>query len=161
MENSILNPDTVVFVISLLVLYWRLDTRSEDRVSALRDDLMGEIRALHARIDRLEERLTTESARIETTLRDENKSLEATLRDEIKSLEATLRDEIKGLEATLRDEIKTEAETLHKRIDSLESSLRSDIQFVENKVDRANQRLARLEGMLSLREADVELEPEA
>ena len=150
MENSILNPDTVVFVISLLVLYWRLDTRSEDRVSALRDDLMGEIRALHARIDRLEERLTTESARIETTLRDENKSLEA-----------TLRDEIKGLEATLRDEIKTEAETLHKRIDSLESSLRSDIQFVENKVDRANQRLARLEGMLSLREADVELEPEA
>ncbi len=139
MENSILNPDTVVFVISLLVLYWRLDTRSEDRVSALRDDLMGEIRALHARIDRLEERLTTECARIETTLRDENKSLEA----------------------TLRDEIKTEAETLHKRIDSLESSLRSDIQFVENKVDRANQRLARLEGMLSLREADVELEPEA
>ena len=50
---------------------------------------------------------------------------------------------------------------LNKRIDSLDSSLRSDMQFVENKIDRANQRLARLEGMLSLREADVELEPEA
>ena len=57
-------------------------------------------------------------------------------------------------------EIKNEADTLNKRIDSLELSLRNDIQFVENKVDRANQRLARLEGMLSLREADVELEPE-
>lgn len=138
MENSILNPDTIIFMISLFLFYWRLDTRNGDRISTLRDDLMSEIRALHARIDRLEERVTTESVRIETTLRDENKRLETTLRDEIKS----------------------EAEALNKRIDRLESSLRSDIQFVENKVDRANQRLARLEGMLSVRETDVGLEPE-
>ena len=77
MEDSILNPDTVVFVIALLVLYWRLDTRSEARVSALRDDLMTEIRALHARIDQLDTKIT----RVEATLRDENKNLEATLQD--------------------------------------------------------------------------------
>ena len=60
-----------------------------------------------------------------------------------------MRDEITRVETSLRGEVKNEAD-----------SLRSDIQFVENKVDRSNQRLARLEGMLSLREADVELEPE-
>ncbi|MCY4466669.1 MAG: hypothetical protein OXE46_14160 [Chloroflexi bacterium] len=138
MENSILNPDTILFMLSLFAFYWRLDKRSEDRVSALRDELKRENKALHSRIDKLD--------------RD--------LREDIQRVDSSQTQESKRLETALRGEIKNEADMLNKRIDSLESSLRSDIQFVENKVDRANQRLARLEGMLSLRETDVELEPE-
>ena len=61
------------------------------------------------------------------------------LREEVKALEASLREDMKSLEDSLRGDMK-----------SLEASLREDMRRLEARMSGLEQRVARLEGQLSL-----------
>ena len=61
------------------------------------------------------------------------------LREEVKALEASLREDMKSLEDSLRGDMK-----------SLEASLREDMRRLEARLSGLEQRVARLEGQLSL-----------
>jgi len=61
------------------------------------------------------------------------------LREEVKALEASLREDMKSLEDSLRGDMK-----------SLEASLREDMRRLEARMSGLEQRVARVEGQLSL-----------
>ena len=76
--------------------------------------------------------------------------LAASLRGDMKSLEASLREEVKALEASLREDMKSLEDSLRGDMKSLEASLREDMRRLEARMSGLEQRVARLEGQLSL-----------
>ena len=67
-----------------------------------------------------------------------------------------LRQELKGDHTNLRNELKSDNADRRNEVKAENAELRRDIRRVEDKVDNANQRLARLEGIILAREDMVE-----
>ena len=140
--------ETIILFLTVVGLYYRLDSRNESRIAASEERTEAKFKTLREDMQSIRDDIHSLRDGMEL-LRKDMKEMDAKHTAESKRVETVLRGDIKSLETVLRGEIK-----------GVEASLRSEIQFTDSKVDRANQRLARLEGMLAVREVDVELEPE-
>jgi len=111
------------------------DVATKSDLERLAASTRGDLERLRGEIKALEASLRGDL----DELRGEMRELEASLREDMKALEASLREDMKSLEASLREDMRR-----------LEASLRGETGGLRRELGELQQRVARVEGQLSL-----------
>jgi DNA repair exonuclease SbcCD ATPase subunit len=134
-ELLVSEPDVRLAIINAVLR----DVATKSDVEALRKELKSDMEALKA---------ATRSD-IEA-LRKEMEALRATTRSDVEALRGELRSNVEALRRKFKEDIETLRKEFKGDLESLRKELKEDIGRIDQRIDGLDQRVARLEGSISL-----------